>query len=316
MIMEYSPLDENVIEKKHAKPNISPSENPLPEAIYPSQAGKILPPLPFDEDDKKNDKDGVPNNKNIPKKEPSTPLNPSLESHGKESNKAATVMADSLIFGYKKINIVVGQLAKVSDKKFNNFVIKGLNPYLTFDLGRGETTPINMVNEFNEQVEGLFIVEQEFVDELRPPLIRVLKKHGIGATDEQQLIFLVGQDILLKGQAFIRLHSTMNQMLKQLLNISKGLPADYKEPENKGKENTNQQSFKASDKSNGQKVQEPLPTKESMAESNKATDEKPKNDVPSDHEFTSISNGQGEVAIKEEKKEIKKKKLTSYKRKK
>jgi hypothetical protein len=72
------------------------------------------------------------------------------------------------------------------------------------------------INDFNSQHKNDLKVTQEFKDEVTPILERVLRREGVGMTDEQMLVFLFGKDIALKGQQFIVARQQMGDIISML----------------------------------------------------------------------------------------------------
>jgi hypothetical protein len=62
-------------------------------------------------------------------------------------------------------------------------------------------------------MEGFFKLEQEFVDDVKPVLTRVLAKKGIGATDENYLLFKIAEDAGTKAFMFIQQKRSIADML-------------------------------------------------------------------------------------------------------
>jgi hypothetical protein len=90
------------------------------------------------------------------------------------------------------------------------------------------------IKEYNEQQDGSLKVTQEWKDETTPVLERVLEKRGIGATDEQMLIYLFGQDILLKGSSFIAAKQTMKEVLGMMREMTEAMKSGYKPQQTQG----------------------------------------------------------------------------------
>jgi hypothetical protein len=74
--------------------------------------------------------------------------------------------------------------------------------------------------EYNEQVKDLLEVSDEFKEEVRPVLKRVLAKKGIGLTDEQTLMFIVGKDLAAKTMIIFQQKQILKEMIQQMKEIS------------------------------------------------------------------------------------------------
>ena len=72
------------------------------------------------------------------------------------------------------------------------------------------------IGEYNRQVTETLVVEKEFIDKVRPVMIRVFAKRGYGMTDEQYLMFAFGKDILQKGAQLYTFKKSLTQSLKMM----------------------------------------------------------------------------------------------------
>ena len=79
--------------------------------------------------------------------------------------------------------------------------------------------------EYNNQVEGILKVSDEFKEEVTPVLERVLAKRGVGMTDEQLLMFMFGKDIASKGVIFFQMKSQLNYMIQTIKDATVGQAA-------------------------------------------------------------------------------------------
>ena len=70
--------------------------------------------------------------------------------------------------------------------------------------------------EYNNQVEGILKVSDEFKEEVTPVLERVLAKRGVGMTDEQLLMFMFGKDIAAKSMMFFQQKQQLNFMIQSI----------------------------------------------------------------------------------------------------
>lgn len=201
---------ENVNEKSYSAHNIklNPGEEYLdiPEPVL--NAGSLEQDLPKAEEPR-------PQKPEEPK-----PFNEQFaQMPKKDKEDAAGKMANMLIDLYSFINNKAEGLVKFNTKKLKRLHTKGeinLNLPIPVD-DQGATAPMKeYFEEYNRQQEGVFEVSEEFKNEVRPPLTRVLSKKGLGMTDEQQLMYLVAKDAGAKIFVGIQLGMTMNTMLKEL----------------------------------------------------------------------------------------------------
>jgi hypothetical protein len=116
-----------------------------------------------------------------------------------------------------------------NEKKLNKLAQEGEVDFsirIPLDYASNQTVTLSeFVNEFNSQQKDSLVVSKEFKEEVTPILERVLKKRGIGATDEQMLIFMFGKDIAVKGSMFFAARSQMSEivgMMKEMTQQMKG----------------------------------------------------------------------------------------------
>lgn len=206
----YDPLDEVVNEKAYGNRANSFSPEDLGKDI--GEPSFTPPPVmddnPFFE----------PQADQPKKKKDDKPFNPAMnEMPDSERTKAGEKMADMLLAGYGKAHDLANEMLKVPKRKIAKMQMKG-----EIDLSVG--VPYNMNNEFvelgdfikeyNAQAGQVLVLEKEFVDDVKPPLARVLAKRGYGLTDEQLLLYMFGQDVLYKGAQFWQMKQQTADILK------------------------------------------------------------------------------------------------------
>jgi hypothetical protein len=208
----YTPFQEPVIERDYTQGNIDASgateELEEPKFTAPSLED-------FEEMDKIEEESGSKS-----KPEPETPFNPHFNQLGnKEKQMGAETLADVTIDAYKKLCKAMGNVAKVSETKLEKeFAEEKIDPNLQIPVDQyGNTAnPKEYFEELNKESQTTFEVSDEFVDNVRPPLIRVFKKKGIGLTDEQLLLYYGITDISQKGIALFQLKKSTNQILENM----------------------------------------------------------------------------------------------------
>jgi hypothetical protein len=155
-----------------------------------------------------------------PKKE-SKPFNPEMNDlPKKEKEMAASHVAKMIMQGYEFMHTIANKGMTFSDKKLNKLAREGevdFSIQIPYDYKSNQTMSAGeFINEFNEQQKDTLVVSQEFKEEVTPVLERVLKKRGVGMTDEQYLIFLFGKDIAIKSTQFMATRSQMSEIINQL----------------------------------------------------------------------------------------------------
>jgi hypothetical protein len=208
---DYDPMGAPINEKPYTKPNVKINPKDLQGDIpEPSFQAPLIdldkPPL-----------DEVPP---TPKKE-REPLNKEMnELPKKEKEMAAHHVANMIMQVYEGLNHLANQGMVFNEKKLNKLAQEGEVDFsirVPINYTTNETiTAAEFINDFNSQQKNALKVTQEFKDEVTPILERVLRKRGIGMTDEQMLVFLFGKDIALKGQQFIVARQQMGDIISML----------------------------------------------------------------------------------------------------
>ncbi len=202
-----NPLDEAVNEKSYTSGNISSSFEDLTKPI---EEPKFTPP-PLK-------KANIPTNEE-PDYKKREPINPEMRSLPKKDTEMAASQAASLILnGYEWLHTLANKGLKVSERKLNKLQAEGeinLNAMIDYDYGK-KIRAGEFFQEYNQQVDGLLQVSDEFKEETKPVLERVLAKRGIGMTDEQMLMYLFGKDIAVKGVMFMQQKGQLNYMIQSI----------------------------------------------------------------------------------------------------
>lgn len=207
---DYDPLGQPINEKPYTKPNVTvdPKDmmGDIPEPSFQP------PPLDL----------GSPEfaDPPTPKKEPK-PFNPEMNDlPKKEKEMAASHVANMIMQGYEFMHGVANKGMMFSEKKLNKLSREGEVDFgiqIPYDYASNDTMSAGeFIKEFNEQQKDALVVSKEFKEEVTPVLERVLKKRGVGMTDEQYLIFLFGKDIAIKSTQFIAARGQMSEIINQL----------------------------------------------------------------------------------------------------
>ena len=214
----YNPLTEEAVnEKSYAKPNIkiTPLEanQPIPEPTMVAPPQSTAP------------KDGAAAGPTAPPK----PINPKMqELNPKEKTNAAKTAAAMAINGYEALHLLGNHVVKISDNKLKKLARKNLID-LRMPIRVGDNQIVTLqeyVEAYNEQTGDVFTVTTEFKEEVTPVLERVLEKKGIGATDEQMLIYLVSKDLVVKGVQCVALLKQKKDALNQLVDLTEAYRAN------------------------------------------------------------------------------------------
>jgi len=200
-----NPLDEPVNEKRYTQPNVD-SHNM--DFNKPIEEPRFAPP-PLE---KKN----LQTNEEPRKREP---INPEMKNIPKKETEMAASQAAALILqGYEWAHDLANKGLMVSERKLNKLQAEGeinLNAMIDYDYGK-KIRAGEFFQEYNKQVDGILKVTDEFKEEVKPVLERVLAKRGIGLTDEQYLIYLFGKDIAAKSMIFFQQKAQLNYMIESI----------------------------------------------------------------------------------------------------
>jgi len=206
---DYDPLGQPINEKPYTKPNVTidPKDmmGDIPEPSFQP------PPLDL----------GSPDFAEATPKKEAKPFNPQMNDlPKKEKEVAASHVAKMIMQGYEFAHGVANKGMMFSEKKLNKLAREGEVDFgiqIPYDYSSNQTmSAAEFIKEFNDQQKDALVVSQEFKEEVTPVLERVLKKRGIGMTDEQYLIFLFGKDIAIKTTQFMAARSQMSEIINQL----------------------------------------------------------------------------------------------------
>ena len=201
---DYSPLDAPVKKRNYTTHNIEPApfeDIPEPEFIPPSYSD-------FEDSEETEEKT----------KEPDRVFNePYSELSGKEKKMGAEMMAEMALDMYSKGCGLLGRLPQISESKIDKLMAEGEIDYnASLPTAEGDIPVKEFAREYNESIKTAFEVDEEFKNNVRPPLIRVFQKRGIGMTDEQLLMYYFATDIGVKGFQALTLKKQANQIIDAL----------------------------------------------------------------------------------------------------
>ena len=136
----------------------------------------------------------------------------------KEVEMDASQAANLILSSYEWLHTLANKGLQISEKKLNKLQAEGeinLNAMIDYDQGK-KIRAGDFFHEYNEQTKDLLKVTDEFKDEVRPVLERVLAKRGVGLTDEQMLMFYFGKDIAAKTFLFMQQKTQINFMINSI----------------------------------------------------------------------------------------------------
>ena len=151
-------------------------------------------------------------------KEPNRVFNESYsELDGKEKTMGAEMMAEMTLDLYEKGCGLLGKVPELSEAKLDRLIAEGeINADITLATESGNVPIKEFAVEYNDSIKEAFYVTDEFKEKVKPPLIRVFKKRGVGMTDEQLLAYYFITDLGTKGVQAFMLRKTANSILDSL----------------------------------------------------------------------------------------------------
>jgi hypothetical protein len=151
-------------------------------------------------------------------KEPAKPFNESFsELDGKEKTMGAEMMAEMTLDIYEKGCGWLGKMPEISESKLDELIAEGeIDPDIQLPTESGNIGVKDFASEYNSSIKDAFEVSEDFKNNVRPPLIRVFKKRGIGMTDEQLLAYYFVTDLGTKTAQAFMLRKTAKNILDSL----------------------------------------------------------------------------------------------------
>lgn len=211
----FSPLDEPVKERAYTKGNVDSQglEAELEEPTFDAPNFSD-----FDQEEK----------------EPST-FNPAMENLDKKEQMYATEqMVDTVLDVYSKAHLLANKVTKIKEEKVAQAMENGeIDPSLQVpidDMGNSLGL-MEYVQEYNSQLSDAIKLEDEFVEKVRPPMVRVFQKKGLAMTDEQFLAVAFGTDILTKGAMIFQLVKQNNKLFTMWKEQSNFVPKSKPSPQ-------------------------------------------------------------------------------------
>lgn len=218
----FNPLDEPVTERSYTKSNIN-SNNLEVELEEPSFESPNF------------------NDFDVQDEEPSS-FNPSINDLDKKEKTIATEqMVDTVLDVYGKAHILASNFTKIKEQKISDAIQEGeINPNLRIPIDEdgNSLALLEYVQEYNDQLSDAIQLEEDFIEKVKPPMIRVFQKKGLAMTDEQYLGVTFGVDILQKTALIFQLVKQNNKLIEMWKNQSDS----YKQSGEKTKKSPNQSS--------------------------------------------------------------------------
>jgi hypothetical protein len=215
--MEYTKLDAQIIgiipdsvpEEIIEKPIIDFNEHP--------ESNDLNSPL-----DSKINNDAQPEPESKQKEDAGQVRNPGWDDlTGKQKNASAEYLAETCINAYVMLNELGKKWCTFDEAKMQSQALDGKFDFSILKLsinlsedGNENITIGEFFDSVNHQAEEIFVVSQEFKDQVKPILMEIFKKKGWGLTPEQRLIALVIEDGTPKVMLAFSIRSQFKQLIK------------------------------------------------------------------------------------------------------
>lgn len=209
-VSDYNPLAEKVKERPYTKPNLLVDTNnpfePIPEPLLQK------PVISLSSELKKEDKPIGDEKKEEPKL-----VNEQMKDMSEEEKKrSAETVVDMFLDVYGMVNTGVGKIATISDKEKNKIAQKVPIDF-PLQLSPTQTITLNqLIDKTNADITDVCKVTEEFNKKVKPPLVRIAIKRGLGLTDEQQVAYLFIKDLGEKTAVLYSLRSVINGLVTQI----------------------------------------------------------------------------------------------------
>ena len=201
---DFSPLDAPVKQRSYTQHKIYADSEVVPELEEPTfQAPNFSD---FDEASPEAEK------------EPAKPFNEAFsELDGKEKTMGAEMMAEMTLDIYEKGCGFLGKLPEISESKLDQLISDGeIDPNIELPTESGNIGVKEFAVEYKSSIKDAFEVSEDFKNNVRPPLIRVFKKRGIGMTDEQLIGYYFVTDLGTKVAQMVMLRKTSKNIVDSL----------------------------------------------------------------------------------------------------
>ena len=216
---DFSPLDAPVKKRSYTQHKIYSDTEIVPDLEEPSFQSPNF--NDFDETISEEEK------------EPAKPFNEAYsELDGKEKTMGAEMMAEMTLDIYEKGCGFLGKLPEINESKLDQLIAEGeIDADIQLPTESGNIGIKDFANEFNSSIKEAFEVSEDFKNNVRPPLIRVFKKRGIGMTDEQLLAYYFVTDLGTKTAQAIMLRKTSKNILDSLKENTMAIRESQRPPE-------------------------------------------------------------------------------------
>lgn len=235
-----SPLDEPVINNQRDNPQIIGLDtvNPINEPTVKNPVvTQPIPNLPSNKEIKKENAKGWDTSKqyatkSLGEKEPGTaPTNPAATTMTpKEEKEALKMSVETAIYIYGKAKMFIGEFFVTSSAKMRSMErAKKIKLDWAVDYDEATNQPFTFrefILETNKKIIKACETSDEFKKKIQPVLEAEFAKRGWVLSYQQNLMFMVGQDLFETAQKLFMIHKGMNDAIKRIQAEVKEFQAD------------------------------------------------------------------------------------------
>ena len=137
----------------------------------------------------------------------------------KEKRIAAELMATGAIDSYSFVlQNLVSPLGKFDKRKVEKLIVEGqIDSNLVVETGEGVLPLNNFIDGFNNNIDNIVRVDEDFKEKIKGPLTNIFEKRGIGFTDEQYVGLEVIKDFGLKMVVLFQMKSDIKTMTENFV---------------------------------------------------------------------------------------------------
>ena len=196
----YNPYDKDVFEREYATPKTAEGlTDDIPEPDFNSNPSF---------EDLMNDTKANEEEEPSPFDNPNPAVN---DLPPQEKQFATEQMVDTVLDTYESLHLILQKFVQFSEDKLNELIINDeVDPNTIIPTEGGEMSLQEFVASYNEQATEVMSYDKSFGQKVRPAMVRVFLKKGWSMTDEQFLLFAIGQEVLTKTTQFIGLKKSMS----------------------------------------------------------------------------------------------------------
>jgi hypothetical protein len=165
---------------------------------------------------------------------PNSPIsNPAMNELGdKEKTLAAEQFADGILNAYEALHPAAANIAKFKEPKLTKLINDGEideDHTFTVDASGNEMNIMEYSEVYNSSVDRIMTYDPEFNEQVRPPLVRLLKKNDIGLTDGQAVAVAFIQDGGMKLAQLIQLSQGQKMIINSLKDLNRNRKQEVSE---------------------------------------------------------------------------------------